>query len=41
MYLCFCKDQSLQNYFIDCVYNDCASDAEASVQFGVQVCAGE
>lgn len=40
MYLCFCKSQSLQNYFIDCAYDDCASEAQAAVDFGVNLCSG-
>ena len=43
MYLCFCKMPSLQNYFLECVYSDCGSDADAeeAVQFGVDTCAGK
>jgi hypothetical protein len=40
MYLCFCKSTSLQGYFIDCAYNECASEAEAAVAFGVNICSG-
>jgi hypothetical protein len=38
MYLCFCKSTSLQGYFIDCAYDECASEAEAAVAFGVNIC---
>jgi hypothetical protein len=38
MYLCFCKSTELQNYFIDCAYDSCATDSEAAIQFGVGLC---
>lgn len=41
MYLCFCKSTSLQGYFIDCAYNECSSEAEAAVAFGVNICSGK
>lgn len=40
MYLCFCTIQPLQNYFLECVYEDCADEAEAAVGFGVNLCSG-
>ncbi|KAM0323337.1 hypothetical protein ACHAQA_008929 [Verticillium albo-atrum] len=38
MYLCFCKSTSLQGHFLDCVYEDCAADADNAVAFGVNLC---
>ncbi|RBQ90868.1 hypothetical protein VDGD_05641 [Verticillium dahliae] len=38
MYLCFCKSTSLQGHFLDCVYDDCAAEAESAVAFGVNLC---
>ncbi|KAH6679987.1 hypothetical protein F5X68DRAFT_33489 [Plectosphaerella plurivora] len=38
MYLCFCKAQDLQNYFVDCAYDSCSSEVDAVVQFGVGLC---
>ena len=40
MYLCFCKSQELQNYFAECAYSKCASEAEQTVNFGVNLCKG-
>lgn len=41
MYLCFCKSKSLQGYFIECAYDDCSSEADAAVAFGVNLCSGK
>lgn len=43
MYLCFCKDQELQDYFLDCVWGDgCADEEEQeAVNFGVKLCSGK
>jgi hypothetical protein len=41
MYLCFCKSTSLQGYFIDCAYDECANEAEDTVAFGVNLCSGK
>lgn len=35
MYLCFCKGQDLQNYFAECAYSKCESEAEGAINFGV------
>lgn len=40
MYLCFCKSTSLQGYFVDCAYEECTTDAEDTVAFGVNLCSG-
>lgn len=41
MYLCFCKGEDLQGYFIDCIYDDCASEADDAIAFGVDLCSGK
>lgn len=41
MYLCFCKAEDLQGYFLDCVYSECGADAEEAVDFGVDLCQGK
>ncbi|GJN67698.1 hypothetical protein PLIIFM63780_005143 [Purpureocillium lilacinum] len=38
MYLCFCKGQDLQNYFAECAYSKCESEAEGAINFGVSLC---
>ncbi|KAK1764180.1 hypothetical protein QBC33DRAFT_596104 [Phialemonium atrogriseum] len=38
MYLCFCKAEDLQGYFLDCVYSECGADADEAVDFGVDLC---
>ncbi|UNI19320.1 hypothetical protein JDV02_005511 [Purpureocillium takamizusanense] len=38
MYLCFCKGKDLQNFFAQCAYSKCASDAENAINFGVSLC---
>ena len=40
MYLCFCKGQDLQNYFAECAYSKCESEAEGAINFGVSLCKG-
>lgn len=40
MYLCFCTIPELQGYFSDCAYEQCADESEATVEFGVTLCAG-
>ncbi|CAG9954052.1 unnamed protein product [Clonostachys rosea f. rosea IK726] len=38
MYLCFCKDTSLQNYFIDCAKSSCGNNYQTAVEFGYSLC---
>ncbi|KAM5359158.1 hypothetical protein ACJZ2D_014697 [Fusarium nematophilum] len=39
MYLCFCKAQDLQNYFLECVWDTCGDKADDAISFGVNLCA--
>ena len=41
MYLCFCKRSNLQNWFAECIWDECGSQSEAAIAFGVNLCAGE
>ncbi|VUC23798.1 unnamed protein product [Clonostachys rosea] len=38
MYLCFCKDTSLQNYFIDCAKSSCGNNYQTAIEFGYSLC---
>lgn len=40
MYLCFCKDTSLQNYFIDCAKSSCGNNYQTAIEFGYSLCNG-
>ncbi|KAJ4191874.1 hypothetical protein NW767_010781 [Fusarium falciforme] len=39
MYLCFCKRSNLQNWFAECIWDECGSQSEAAIAFGVNLCA--
>ncbi|KAL2673665.1 hypothetical protein Neosp_012108 [[Neocosmospora] mangrovei] len=39
MYLCFCKRSNLQNWFAECIWDECDSQADAAISFGVDLCA--
>lgn len=39
MYLCFCKRSNLQNWFAECIWDECDNQADAAISFGVDLCA--
>ncbi|RSL88890.1 hypothetical protein CEP51_001490 [Fusarium floridanum] len=39
MYLCFCKRSNLQNWFAECIWDECGSQSDAAIAFGVNLCA--
>lgn len=41
MYDCFCASPELQGYFIQCARSTCGSNADAAIQFGVDLCKGK
>ncbi|CAH0058888.1 unnamed protein product [Clonostachys solani] len=38
MYLCFCKDTGLQNYFIECAKSSCGTNYQTAIEFGYSLC---
>lgn len=38
MYLCFCKDSALQNWYLECAQSECPDSVQGVINFGVTTC---